>query len=127
MKGTICSSLALSLFLAGAAAVNADPPAPVSGTQPAPDAGKNFVEQQRAARRDFHQKQEQDGKAFRAGLKGKSVDEQKSLREQFHARQKAERAAFNKDQKEKGRAYHAAHPSSRGHHRSPVGDTAKGK
>jgi hypothetical protein len=127
MKVIFCRSLALAIFVASSWAVCAEAQAPAVGMQVEADGGQSFVAQQRASRRDFRQKQDQDGKAFRDSIKGKSPDEQKTLREQFRARQKAERAAFNKDQKERRRAFRAAHPSPGGHHHRRPADPPQGQ
>jgi hypothetical protein len=104
MQSMWSRGLGLALFLAFAAAVQA-----------APDERQAFMEQQKAARSDFRQRQDRDGKAFRESIKDKTSEERKALIAQFHAKQKAERAAFNKDQQEERSAFREAHPSR--HHR----------
>jgi hypothetical protein len=123
----------LFLTCAAAAAQAGDNPTPaaepqaavLSAPQAAPDERQAFMDQQKAARRDFRQKQDQDRGVFNESLQGKNADERKSLREQFHAKQKAERAAFNKDQQEQRRAFHAAHPAQRKNRRRLAADAPK--
>ena len=133
MKNTVGRGMGLVLFLACAVtgALAGDQQVPAGGTPPtvpsltSQDEHRTFMEQQRAARREFRRKLDQDRKAFNESLKGKSREEQKALRAQFQAKQKTERAAFHKEQHEKRRAFREAHPSEGRQHRPKPGKAPK--